>query len=204
MIRAGRRGLMSGFGMVIADRFLAASNGTVTAPAYGFLSDTDNGLILGTTNRVEMVAGGGERQYWSASLNYSYSTLTCANQLNATTIIQPTSGAVANKPRTTQSITAVGNSFASPDRVVQFDADGSYTLTSAPTLADGTYDGQICMLLNVDTGADVVTVQDQGSLASSNLRLTAASRAIGPRDSLVLMWTTAIGDWVEVGFTNVI
>lgn len=102
----------------------------------------------------------------------------------------------------TRNITAVGNSITpSADRVL-LTADNSYTLTSAPTILDGYWNGQEIELMNIDT-TDVITVQDQGSLASSNLRLGAASRAIGPRDNLRLRYDTTIGDWVEIGFTNV-
>jgi len=102
----------------------------------------------------------------------------------------------------TRNITAVGNAITpSADRIL-LTADNSYTLTSAPTILDGYYNGQEIEIMNVDP-TDVITVQDQGSLASSNLRLGAASRAIGPRDSLRVRFDSTVADWVETGFSNV-
>jgi hypothetical protein len=99
-----------------------------------------------------------------------------------------------------QTITAVGDAITLPSTAVSctvlLDADASYTLTSAPTLANG-YNGQKVHITNVDD-TDTITIQDQGTLASSNLRLDAATVAIGPRDSLTLMYSTDVGDWVQI------
>jgi hypothetical protein len=81
--------------------------------------------------------------------------------------------------------------------VVQIDCVGAVTSTAAPTIADGS-DGQMLMILNVDT-ADTYTLSDQGTLASSNLRLTANTVGLGPRRSIQLMFSATIGDWVQVG-----
>lgn len=78
---------------------------------------------------------------------------------------------------------------------------GSLTLTSTPTLADGVT-GQVVTFLNV--GAQNIVLQDQGTLPASNLRLGAATRTLGPRDSIRLAWSTGIGDWVEELFSNVV
>mgnify|MGYP001592307229 CR=1 FL=1 len=106
-------------------------------------------------------------------------------------------------PGTAQTITAAATAITITSRtIVQINADASYTLTAAPTVADGT-DGQIIIIINVDT-VDTITLQDQGTLASSNLRLSAATIALAPRDSIVLLYNTTVGDWVEIGQTNVI
>lgn len=105
-------------------------------------------------------------------------------------------------PSTAQNITAVGNTILANAQTVQLTANASYTLTSAPTIANG-QDGQVVTILNVDT-TDTITIQDQGTLASSNLRLSATTIALGPRDSIQLMYSSTIGDWVQIGQTNVI
>ena len=105
-------------------------------------------------------------------------------------------------PSTAQNITAVGNTILANAQTVQLTANASYTLTSAPTIANG-QDGQIVTILNVDT-TDTITIQDQGTLASSNLRLSATTIALGPRDSIQLMYSSTIGDWVQIGYTNVL
>ena len=101
-----------------------------------------------------------------------------------------------------QQITAVGQAILASGARVLLTADASYTLTSAPTIANGE-DGQLLLILNVDT-TDTITIQDQGTLASSNLRLSATTIALAPRDSILLLYDLTIGDWVQVGQVNVI
>lgn len=79
-------------------------------------------------------------------------------------------------------------------------ASGSFTSTAAPTVANG-QDGQMLIIVNVDT-ANNVTLQDQGTLASSNLRLSANTIVLGPKDSIVLVYVSTIGDWIQVGQVN--
>jgi flagella basal body P-ring formation protein FlgA len=71
---------------------------------------------------------------------------------------------------------------------------GPFTITAAPTLPDG-YDGQLVQVINV--GASNVVLQDQGTLASSNLRLFATTVTLAPRQSIFLRYLSAIGDWVQ-------
>lgn len=102
-----------------------------------------------------------------------------------------------------QNITAATQAITPTRRTHQIIANGSYTLTSAPTIAAGV-DGQRVLIINVDTGADVITLQDQGTLAGSNLRLGAATRALGPRDSIELQYNSTVGDWVELMYNAVL
>jgi hypothetical protein len=98
-------------------------------------------------------------------------------------------------------ITAVGSTITPNAKVKRLDntSGGSLTLTSTPTIPDG-QDGQILKLFN--SSAQNVVLQDQGTLASSNLRLTAASITLGPRDTVELMYSTTVGDWIQ--FTPVV
>lgn len=73
---------------------------------------------------------------------------------------------------------------------------GTTLMTSAPTIADG-YNGQRITLINVDS-ADVIEIQDQGTLASSNLRLVGTKVTLNPRESVVLEYNAQIGDWVQI------
>jgi hypothetical protein len=98
----------------------------------------------------------------------------------------------------TQAIAAAGDTIIGSCRRVQFTCPGGTTvMSSAPTIADG-YDGQELILINVDS-ADTIRLTDQGGLASSNLRLAAATIDLGPRDSIRLEYNASIGDWVQVG-----
>lgn len=105
-------------------------------------------------------------------------------------------------PSSAQNITAVGNTILANAQVVQLTANASYTLTSAPTIANGS-DGQIVTIVNVDS-TDVITIQDQGTLGSSNLRLSATTIALGPNDSITLMYSSTVGDWIQIGQVNVL
>jgi Pectate lyase superfamily protein len=102
----------------------------------------------------------------------------------------------------TQNITAAATTLTSTSATLELTADNSYTLSNAPTVADG-YSGQELLIINVDT-VDTITLQDQGTLASSNLRLSAATIALGPRDSIRLRYNATIGDWIQVAQTNVL
>ena len=119
-------------------------------------------------------------------------------RIGANNVASPTTRATDFK----QTITAVGNTILPVSREVDLDADNNYTLTSAPTIPDGE-DGQILILTNIDT-TDTITIQDQGTLASSNLRLSATTIALGPRDSIELRYSSVVGDWVQIGQTNVL
>lgn len=102
----------------------------------------------------------------------------------------------------TQNITAAATAIVITDEDMKLTADNNYTLSAAPTIADG-YDKQRTIIINVDA-VDTITLQDQGTLPASNLRLGAATRALGPRDSIQLQFDSVVGDWVELAFNNVI
>jgi hypothetical protein len=74
------------------------------------------------------------------------------------------------------------------------------TLTSTPTLANGA-DGQVLIIQGTDD-TNTVTVQDEGTLAGSNLELGAATRTLGKGDLLVLTFDSTDGAWYEISFAN--
>jgi hypothetical protein len=102
---------------------------------------------------------------------------------------------LALRPSAVQNITAATQAIIANATNKLISSDANYTMTAAPTIPDGTVDGQKIELFN--TGAFTITIQDQGTLAGSNLRLTATGLAIGPRQSVKLAWRTGIGDWVQ-------
>lgn len=107
-------------------------------------------------------------------------------------------------PKANAQITAVGAAIVHTAKFVTLTANAPYTLTSAPTISDG-LDGEVVTIMNVDANAaNIITLQDQGTLAGSNLRLGAATRALAPRDSIRLRYSTVIGDWAEEAYSNVI
>jgi len=102
-------------------------------------------------------------------------------------------------PSTAQIIDAAGDTILANADVVQLNNNtgGSITLTSAPTIANGE-NGQEVELISVSSAQNIV-LQDQGTLASSNLRMVAAATTLGPRDSVKLRYNATIGDWVQSG-----
>jgi hypothetical protein len=95
-----------------------------------------------------------------------------------------------------QTLTAVGNTITPNAKVKRLDntSGGSLTLTSNPHISDG-QDGQILILFN-SSANDVVLTDGNG------VQLGAATRTIGTRDTLMLIYSTTIGDWIELGFVN--
>lgn len=100
-------------------------------------------------------------------------------------------------PSAAQAITAVGDAVLANATVVVLNPDANYTLTSTPTIADG-YTGQILFVTCGNGEANTVTLQDQGSLANSNLRLGAAGRTVAATSVLCLLFDGS--DWIEVSF----
>ena len=168
--------------------------GTAGGNSYGIYvrNNSTNDVIVIDSNEVVDDRGGGAAMTQAIFLG---ATATNVYALNNRT----TGGLVVDF---TQDITAVGNTIRPSSDPVRLTANASYTLTSTPTVTSG-FNGQRITIINVDT-ADSVTLQDQGTLANSNLRLSAATIALAPRDSIVLQYDTTIGDWAQVCQTNVI
>jgi len=104
-----------------------------------------------------------------------------------------------------QSIASAGTAIT-VDRflcLIKNTSGGSLTLTGTPTIANGA-GGEIIRVMNVGTNPFVL--QDQGTLASSNLRLKTSTVTLATRDSILLQFTenssagdySGLGNWVEV------
>ena len=165
------------------------SNSTTDCPLQ-INGDPNTGLTAIAADIIGNVAGGTTRSYSDASTGFVINGIG-VHSGNATF-----SAKVLKTPPAAQAINAVGTTIAPTAGIHEFTSNGNYTLTVAPTIADGV-DGQLLLLVNV--GANTITIQDQGTLASSNLRLTATTVAIGPRDSIYLYYSGDVGDWVQVG-----
>lgn len=103
-------------------------------------------------------------------------------------------------PSSDQVIDAVDDTILANATIVFLDPDGDYTLTSTPTIADGTK-GQILRIMCNNSEANTVTIQDQDTLANSNIQLTGVtSRGISRKDVLTLIFDGI--DWVEAGYND--
>lgn len=101
----------------------------------------------------------------------------------------------------TQALIATSTILAN-NEIILISATAATTLGTVPIIANG-LNGQLIKIINI--GANVISLRDQGTLVSSNLRLTTATLALGARDSIDLIYLDAIGDWLQVGvLVNVI
>lgn len=104
------------------------------------------------------------------------------------------SGIRIKVPGAVQSLSASSQIIANSE-IILLSSTLPVTLNSAPTISDGA-NGQFILLINV--GSSNITLLNQGPLANSNLRLTANTLQLTPRDSVGLLFLSAIGDWVQV------
>jgi hypothetical protein len=103
-----------------------------------------------------------------------------------------------------QSFSVAGTTLSQAAEYVELTntSAGSLTLSSVPTIADPPganveKNGKVVEYVNV--GAQNIVLQDQATLAGSNLRLTATTVTLTPRDSIRFRYSVAVGDWVQVG-----
>jgi hypothetical protein len=96
-------------------------------------------------------------------------------------------------PSAPQAITAVGDAILANAAHVEIDSDASYTLTSTPTIADGT-DGQRLTICNIDTAFNV-TLQDKANLASSNLSFDGTDYIIQNETCVDLRYNGTLSSW---------
>jgi len=101
----------------------------------------------------------------------------------------------------TQSITADLTTITSTHPIVEITTDATRTIANTPAIADG-YDNQMLRIRMV--GSNSLVLRDQGTFANSGLRLVLTTLTLGPRDTLDIMYSTAIGDWVEQTQSNII
>lgn len=117
-----------------------------------------------------------------------------------TTLVVNTNWALA--PSALQTLAAANLIVYAPKVRVAGNA-APVTMTSTPTLSSGTVDGQECLIQGTDD-TNTVTIQDDGTLAGSKLRLGATSRVLGKGDSVRLTWDTTAALWFETSYTNLI
>ena len=96
-------------------------------------------------------------------------------------------GEVNDFSYTTQTITDAADDISPNAKMIILDPDADYTLSSAPTIPDG-YVGQIIHITGLNGETNEVTLQGQPTLSGSNLLLGAATRIVGDRTVLTLMF----------------
>lgn len=99
-------------------------------------------------------------------------------------------------PSTAQVINAVGDTILANAKMVVLNPDDDYTLTSTPTIANGSL-GQILYITCANAESNIVTVQDQDTLGSSNLQLLASTKAITGKTMTGFIFDGT--NWIEFG-----
>ena len=102
-------------------------------------------------------------------------------------------------PSATQSITATSDAISANATMIVLNPSSNLTLVSTPTIANGTT-GQILYITCGNAEVNTVTLQDQDTLASSNLQLGGATRSIKGRDVLQLLFDGT--NWLEVSYSQ--
>uniref|UniRef100_A0A6H1ZBT3 Depolymerase 2 capsule K5-specific C-terminal domain-containing protein n=1 Tax=viral metagenome TaxID=1070528 RepID=A0A6H1ZBT3_9ZZZZ len=106
--------------------------------------------------------------------------------------------AVGFLPSPTQTLT-VNSTIIVGSRAIPLAGDGAVTLTATPTIANG-FDGQVAILIGT-SNVNTVTIQHG---TTYNLLLDQGQDfTLGNGDSIVLLFLTAIGDWIELDRKNV-
>jgi hypothetical protein len=99
----------------------------------------------------------------------------------------------------TQNITAVSNTLLNSYYELKVNPDSDYIMTSAPTVSTtNAVEGD---RITITCAANSITLQTDGTLAGSKLKLGATTRMISSNDILALRFNGTY--WVELSFTNV-
>jgi hypothetical protein len=161
-----------------------APAGSVSLPGYAFNGDSDTGAFRVGADAYGIAAGGAK-----------------GFEVNATAVVFALAPVLS---KTTQAVAEAATTLVPSNAPrLELTPDGSYTLDTTPTLANGT-DGQTLVIINAEpTNAFVITLQDESTLAGSNLELAGnANLALGPKDSVTLCYSSALSGWVQVGASN--
>lgn len=84
--------------------------------------------------------------------------------------------------------------------IVSVEGDTAYTLTSTPSIEHGERDGQLITITSMFPGANTITLQDDATLANSDLFLKGGGTiTLTSLTSITFRWRTADSKWYEVG-----
>ncbi|MBF0274659.1 MAG: prepilin-type N-terminal cleavage/methylation domain-containing protein [Nitrospinae bacterium] len=179
--------------------YLDASNSGFTD-----ISTADTGEISGTDKETDNLGdnsdndGDGTKDDKGELETITSTTSTTCGTANTTGIFCDSSDGILSVPvsskGSTQTLTATDSISVSNDIEVIGSAS-AIELSSAPTIADGTTDGQYVTVTN--TGSYPITFQDLDTLTSSNLRLRRSTVTLSPNQSLSLRYSSSLGYWVQ-------
>ncbi len=193
-------------GNVKAARFRASAGGAANNVAFGFetggADDGVAGYYRSAANDTRLSANSLDVHSFTAavgSIANGFFLASGSAQVNGNFVAAGLSSA---PPRTVDIDAAADTISVSGSSVVRVTLSaGSIVITAAPFIANGSVDGQELEIIRHSDAGDL-TLPDETTTAGSNLRLGAATRVLGPRDSLKLRWVAAVGDWLETAYVN--
>lgn len=176
----------------------------------------ENQLTVGSTVHLSGNATIGHDLTVQGSLNAS-GQLNTGGALLTSGTLQIQGGLTFNATRVRTNIIATTQLAASDaDSVVRIPYLGissasNIVLSSTPTIKPGIfYEGLGFLpswnqtLVVHNTGSFTITLQDRGTLSDSGLRLAATSITLSPGDTIVFMWDSYTGLWLQIGHTHLV
>lgn len=177
------------FGRIANGDDLIVSTANVVSPVERIRFPQAGGMNVASNGRLQFR----DSAIYINSVDDGYLDLTADTgiRLNQNTTIK---GITVYAPSATQTIDAAGDTILANAGTIILDPGTSsdYTLTSAPTIADG-YPGQRLTIIIATTSNKTVKIQDQNTLANSNIQLPWNDLSIGVRDVVTLVFNGA--DW---------
>lgn len=176
--------------------FTAGADTTTTGAGGSFvLTGGDGGPTNGAGGAISLVPGNATAGASAGGDINLYGGTSSDNSRIGMVFLQ--SVPLVATPASSQSITGVTSKIKANGTSAELNPNGDYTITSAPTIDNGVK-GQLLVLFAANTEANIVTLQDQDTLSSSNLQLGASTRDITAKKALTLMFDGS--DWVEVAY----
>jgi hypothetical protein len=131
-------------------------------------------------------------------------TAISTSSVSATTLAVSTSATLAAllalTPTAIQSLLAANPlAVAATSKVRVKGSAAPITCVATPSISIGTIDGQLLLVQGSDS-TNTWTVQDSGTLASSQVRLGATTRTLKKGSQLLLTWDTTDATWYEIAF----
>lgn len=170
-----------------------ANGGTGAANAAGARTNLGLGTMAVQNANAVAVTGGTVAGTPISGSTGSFTTLAASGATTLSTLFTPTSAL--------QTLAAGNTILPNAGKVRVVGSGGPITLISTPTITNPAADGQLLLIVGTHA-VNTLTVQDNGTLAGSNLKLGAVSRALGLGSILLLSWDSTTSLWLEIAFRS--
>ncbi len=177
--------------------FANDTNFALSGGVNGLSFDTDTLSIDATNDRIGIGTTTPETEMEIVGTASGASIFAMDSLVSSGSLV--VAGTTRYRPSATQSITSTTSTILPNATMIVLDPNADYTMTSAPTIIDGVT-GQILLVTAGSSETNKVILQDQDTLASSNLQLGTTAREITGDKLLELRFDGS--EWVETGYTT--